>query len=268
MKKKLSSLFGKFESEDLCYDVYRSFMHHYKVKGLDSVVAVSKFFESLKKVDVENKKILEGPVELPVKSFFDFIAGSRVFHEKLMENGTLRELMPRVFICLDKDKVKVQLGRGDNIILEKTGFLGELTFSTEDIVKHNFAPGTLLVLKIQLLEPDQRREELERRCFFGAYDKALEKVKEDDVHKKVLEAIEDKELLNKRLSLYGVTSIEDVKGQDFASTDLLKIIKILEQMRNPYISNEALKAIEPTREREELSKMKQWLTRSLGDSDS
>ena len=261
---KLAGLFGKFKTDDLSYDVYKTYMHHYKFKGLDCVFAVTKFFENLKKVDKEKKELIDGPVDLPIAMFLDIIYASRIVGQKYLEQKNLRELMKHAFVIFDEDKVEVSMGLGADVFYNETGLFKDLKISMQIIIDKKYTPGTLAVLKIKLLSPSPLREEEEKKCLFGNYEKALEIVSGKEVHQKVLNSLPE-ELKAKRLEIYKVSSVEDVPNTDFGSKDLLVILKILDQMKNPYFSNERVLSEEALADKESLEKMKDWLTRSLGN---
>lgn len=260
---KLHNLFGKFKSEDLAYDVYRSFYHEYKTKGLVLPFLVSELYYQIKK-EYE---------QLPLSILLNLLTGGKVMSQiqesqegpkDVLEKITMRDAQCHYFILLSEDEVEVSIGRGDEVIINTRGLVKDLKIDTTAIKNRKYAEGTMAVMQIKLIAPSSKRTEEESRAFYGRYQDLLAHYASPEYQLPFLKAITDEGLKNKRLELYGATTEEEIGPQSFGTENALKIQKILKNIKSPYESNESLLTLEPTVETKELEKMKAWLKRDLG----
>lgn len=264
---KLDELFGKFKSTDLVWDVYRSFKHQYKMVGLDTVFLVSQFFSTLK-AEYE---------QLPLKIYLPMVAGGKLYPRMVVQEPplpeidildrlNLREIQRRNFIIFENDLVEVTVARGNDVVLQVTGLFKDILIDTTKIKEKNYSPGSMATLRIKLLQEDPDRVAQEQKVFFGKEQDYINSfLLNKMIHVKFLKEIDNESLLKKRLELYKVSDIEDLTtGVDFGSSDSIKIVMILKNLKNPYLSNEQLLELEPTVEKKELEKMKEWIKRDVG----
>ena len=266
MANKLDSIFGKYKSEDLVFDVYRSYLHDYKMTGLTTTFLVSQFFSTLKKEYVL----------LPLNAYLGIVKGGKLLPESvpqkapeppknLLEEHTLRSLQRHYFILMDEDVVEFTVSKGNDVIIKTQGMVKDIVIDTALIKQKNYAEGTMAVFNIKLLTASPSREKQEQKSFFGNYQDYLVSLQSTEYQQKFLKLIVDESLLKKRLELYNAQDIEDISGIDFGSRNGLQIQMILSNLNNPYLSNEDLIKINPSVEIKELEKMRDWIKRDLGD---